>query len=90
VPKCQRATINKTTRGGYHGPAHIGFYAEQRKADSRSERISKREGLCRRREFADKLYARMGRRSIAPEKLLRALLLQVFYTVRSERLLMEE
>ena len=31
----------------------------------------------------------MGRRSIAPEKLLRALLLQVFYTVRSERLLME-
>src|SRR5436190_4789468 len=38
----------------------------------------------------DKLYARMGRRSIAPEKLLRALLLQVFYTVRSERLLMEQ
>ena len=38
----------------------------------------------------DKLYARMGRRSIAPEKLLRALLLQVLYTVRSERLLMEE
>jgi transposase len=32
----------------------------------------------------------MGRRSIAPAKLLRALLLQVFYTVRSERLLMEE
>jgi transposase len=32
----------------------------------------------------------MGRRSITPEKLLRALLLQVFYTVRSERLLMEE
>ena len=37
-----------------------------------------------------KLYARMGRPSIAPEKLLRALLLQVLYTVRSERLLMEE
>jgi hypothetical protein len=32
----------------------------------------------------------MGRRSIASERLLRALLLQVFYTVRSERLLMEE
>lgn len=32
----------------------------------------------------------MGRPSIAPEKLLRALLLQVLYTVRSERLLMEE
>src|SRR5713226_4589982 len=36
----------------------------------------------------DKLYARMGRPSIAPEKLLRALLLQVLYSVRSERLLM--
>ena len=35
-------------------------------------------------EFDD-LYARGGRPSIAPEKLLRALLLQVLYTVRSER-----
>ena len=34
-------------------------------------------------------YSPMGRPSIAPEKLIRALLLQVFYTVRSERLLME-
>ena len=38
----------------------------------------------------EKLYAGVGRPSIAPEKLLRALLLQVLYTVRSERLLMEE
>ena len=38
----------------------------------------------------DAIYARSGRRSIAPEKLLRALLLQVLYTVRSERLLMEQ
>jgi len=38
----------------------------------------------------DRLYARMGRPSIAPEKLLRALLLQVFYSIRSERLLMEQ
>ena len=37
-----------------------------------------------------RLYARLGRPSIAPEKLLRALLLQVLYTVRSERLLMEQ
>ncbi len=36
------------------------------------------------------LYARVGRPSIAPEKLLRALLLQVLYSVRSERLLMEQ
>ena len=36
------------------------------------------------------MYAKIGRPSIAPEKLLRALLLQVLYTVRSERLLMEQ
>src|ERR1019366_5056369 len=36
------------------------------------------------------LYSQVGRHSIAPEKLLRALLLQVFYSVRSERLLMEQ
>lgn len=35
----------------------------------------------------DKLYAATGRPSIAPEYVLRALLLQVFYSVRSERLL---
>jgi transposase len=38
----------------------------------------------------DTLYSRVGRPSIAPEKLLRALLLQVLYTIRSERLLMEQ
>jgi transposase len=36
------------------------------------------------------MYAEMGRPSVAPEKLLRALLLQVLYTVRSERMLMEQ
>ena len=36
------------------------------------------------------MYAKVGRRSIPPEKLLRALLLQVLYTVRSERMLMEQ
>jgi transposase len=36
------------------------------------------------------LYARVGRPSIPPEKLLRAQLLQVLYTVRSERQLMEQ
>src|SRR5207302_2012288 len=38
----------------------------------------------------NKLYAKSGRPSIAPEKLLRALLLQALYSVRSERLLMEQ
>ena len=41
------------------------------------------------RRFAG-LYAKTGRPSIPPEQLLRALLLQVLYTIRSERLLMEE
>src|SRR5499427_2686837 len=39
-------------------------------------------------EFAA-LYSRMGRPSVPPEKLLRAMLLQAFYSVRSERQLME-
>jgi transposase len=40
------------------------------------------------RDFAA-LYAPLGRPSIAPEKLLRAMLLQAFYSIRSERQLME-
>jgi len=39
-------------------------------------------------DFAS-LYPRMGRPSIAPERLLRAMLLQAFYSIRSERQLME-
>lgn len=38
----------------------------------------------------ERLYSKIGRPSIAPEKLLRALLLQAFYAVRSERQLMEQ
>jgi transposase len=38
----------------------------------------------------ERMYAAVGRPSIAPEKLLRALLLQIFYSIRSERLLMEQ
>src|SRR6266849_3418330 len=38
----------------------------------------------------NQLYAKTGRPSIAPEKLLRALLLQALYSVRSERMLMEQ
>jgi transposase len=47
------------------------------------------EALCAlEREFTA-LYARIDRPSIAPEKLLRAMLLQAFYSIRSERQLME-
>lgn len=38
----------------------------------------------------DTLYSEVGRPSIAPERLFRALLIQAFYSVRSERLLMEQ
>jgi transposase len=38
----------------------------------------------------DRLYSAVGRPSIPPERLLRAQLLQIFYTIRSERLLMEQ
>jgi transposase len=41
------------------------------------------------REFAA-LYSPMGRPSIPPEKLLRAMLLQTFYSIRPERLLMDQ
>jgi len=40
-------------------------------------------------QFA-KLYSNVGRPSIAPERLLRSLLLQIFYSVRSERMLIEQ
>jgi transposase len=38
----------------------------------------------------DKIYLAIGRPSIPPEQLLRALLLQAFFTIRSERQLMEQ
>ena len=37
-----------------------------------------------------RMYSKLGRESVAPEKLLRALLLQVLYSIRSERMLMEQ
>src|SRR6516164_6341291 len=38
----------------------------------------------------DEMYGEDGRRSIPPERLLRALLLQMLYSIRSERMLMEQ
>src|SRR6185369_3823589 len=53
----------------------------RRMTDAALERLSPR---------FDRLYSATGRPSIPPEKLLRALLLQLLYSIRSERLLMEE
>ena len=68
---------------------------------SLEERVPKDHPLRRMRRMVDqaleelsprfgRLYASGGRPSIAPEKLLRALVLQVLYSVRSERQLMEQ
>jgi transposase len=68
---------------------------------SAEERVPKDHPLRPIREMVDaalkemsplfeSLYSRWGRPSIAPEKLLSALLVQVLYTVRSERMLMEQ
>jgi transposase len=65
------------------------------------DRIPKDHPLCAIRALADQvlrgmskqfdgLYSEVGRPSIPPERLLRALLLQVFYSIRSENLLMEQ
>src|SRR5437879_13006604 len=56
----------------------------------RSLRVMTDEALQQLKPRLNNLYAKIGRPSIAPEKLLRALLLQVLYSVRSERLLMEQ
>ena len=57
--------------------------------------VARHSGDCERsaqavleREFTA-LYSPMGRPSIPPKKLLRPILLQTFYSIRSERILME-
>jgi transposase len=55
----------------------------------RTIRVIVNEALGELSAVLAKLYAPMGRPSIPPEQLLRALLLQTFYSIRSERQLME-
>src|SRR4051812_21024831 len=56
----------------------------------RAIRVMVDEALRGMSPLFDHMYSEMGRPSIPPEKLLRAQLLQMLYSVRSERLLMEE
>src|SRR3954467_7341092 len=56
----------------------------------RAIRVMVDEALRRMAPLFAQMYSERGRPSIAPEKLLRAQLLQMLYSVRSERLLMEE
>src|ERR1700740_488905 len=82
-------------RGASHQKSSMFSYisAEQRVPKDhplRAIRVMADAALAQLGPCFDTIYARSGRPSIAPEKLLRALLLQVLYTVRSERLLMEQ
>jgi transposase len=82
-------------RGEDHQQSHVFSYL------SPEERVRSDHPLRAIREMVDvvlsqlsrsfdSMYAKVGRPSIAPEKLLRAQLLQMLYSIRSERLLMEE
>src|SRR5271154_7541902 len=82
-------------RGMDHQQSHIFSYLspEQRVRKGhplRAVRAMTDDIFQRMSPLFDAMYAQGGRPSIAPEKLLRAQLLQMLYSVRSERLLMEE
>lgn len=82
-------------RGGDEQQLGVFSYvsAEQRIAKDHPLRGIRRmldEALSGMSSHFDALYARGGRPSIAPERLVRALLLQVLYAVKSERQLMEQ
>src|ERR1700739_4573735 len=87
--------VRESIRGADHQQNHIFSYIspEQRVRNDhplRPIRTMVDEVLCQMSPVFDAMYAKMGRPSIPPEKLLRAQLLQMLYSIRSERLLMEE
>src|SRR5215470_14264311 len=91
----QRAVIPEGMRGEDHQQNHVFSYLspEMRVRPDhplRTIRAMVDEVLSRLSRRFDNMYAKVGRPSIAPEKLLRAQLLQMLYSIRSERLLMEE
>jgi transposase len=82
-------------RGTDHQQSHIFSYLspEQRVRQDhplRAVRVLVDEVLRSLSPQFSRMYAREGRPSIAPEKLLRALVVQMLYSIRSERLLVEE
>jgi transposase len=82
-------------RGHDHQQADMYSYLspEQRVREThplRKIRVMADEALASMSERFDGMYAKTGRPSIPPEKLLRAQLIQMLYSIRSERLLMEE
>jgi transposase len=91
-----RATIQGgRVRGDDQQTDHMFSYVspEQRVPSDhplRTVRVMVNAALVRLSPRFDQIYSAIGRPSIPPEKLLRALLVQVLYSVRSERLLMEQ
>jgi transposase len=82
-------------RGHDEQPGHVFSYVslEQRVPANHPLRAIRRMTdpiLARLSPHFTRMYSKIGRPSIPPEQLLRALLLQVLYTVRSERMLMEQ
>ena len=81
-------------RGGDEGSGELFSYVDLEKRVRSDHPLRAIRGLVNEtlaaleRDLAA-LYAPIGRRSIPPEKLLRAMLLQAFYSIRSERQLME-
>ena len=80
-PTSNRVRCSATSRSRSGCPQDHPLRAIRRITDRALERLSPRFGA---------LYVHFGRPSIPPEKLLRALLLQALYTIRSERQLMEQ
>jgi transposase len=98
VPSYYAPTANEGSdwmRGSDEQPGYLFSYvsAEARVPPDHPLRPVRRivdDALRRLSPRFERLYVRWGRPSIAPEKLLRALLLQILYTVRSERQLVEQ
>jgi transposase len=92
-----RATINLggRVRGNDEQTGHLFSYLSPEERvpahhPLRAIRAMTDEALADLSDRFELLYARVGRPSIPPEQLLRALVLQILYSVRSERLLMEQ
>ena len=82
-------------RGPDHQTGHLGGYVEPEAMvpldhPLRAIRRLVNAALERLSPDFDQLHSPIGRPSIPPEQLLRALLLQAFFTIRSERQLMEQ
>jgi transposase len=87
-----RATLMRGSDGMQEGLFTLAKLEDFVPADHplRAIRVVVNDALGGLNELFNSIYADSGRASIAPEKLLRAMLIQVFFSVRSERQLMEQ